>query len=149
MKDKLIEYLKYFFDLPGSFFTMEADLYTLAILSLFFKKTDPEVSSIRKSDINIFRLYFTREELRMDLSGREIKIWLQPLLHKHLSPEIRKNAVYIDHIGNDSFSGYLLEVVLFLMDMPKELNFNESLLPQDDNILRIKDLVAATQCRTS
>ena len=138
MEKEVKDYLSRYFNLPIAFFREKANLYTLAMLSEFFKSK--ESTPVSETAIDCNKLNKTLQELPTEKSGRKIKFLLNPLLK---NPAEQEQLWHEDEIGPDGFTGYNLEVILCIMEMPEELEkkvINQALL---DNCITIGDFLAA------
>ncbi|MFN4763695.1 hypothetical protein ACKGJN_11265 [Gillisia sp. Q332] len=134
--------LEKFFELPANFITDEADLYILTILSMYFKEGQAERDGIKKFDIDVSKLYLSRKDLRMDEDGNKLNIYLKELLKEELHASVREKAHYQDDIGQDGFSGHLLESILCMMEISSIFTCGYMEFPEDDDSrMQVVDLV--------
>ena len=142
MKNMVKQSLGKFLELPINFFTDEADLYVLSILSLYFKEGDAKKDGIKKCDVDISKLNLTRNDLRMDIDGNKLNIYLKELLKGELPDSIREKAQYQDEIGRDGFSGHVLESILCLMEISAFFNCGSmGFSEENDSRMQVIDLV--------
>lgn len=142
MKNMVKQSLEKFFELPTNFITDEADLYILTILSMYFKEGDAERDGIKKCDIDVSKLKLSRKDLRMDEDGNKLNIYLKELLKEELPTALREKARYEDSIGQDGFSGHLLETILCMMEISTIFNCGSMEFPEDDDSrIQVIDLV--------
>jgi hypothetical protein len=142
MKNMVKQSLQKFFELPANFITDEADLYILTILSMYFKEGDAERDGIKKCDVDVSKLKLSRNDLRMDADGNKLNIYLKELLKEELPTALKEKARYEDSIGQDGFSGHMLESILCIMEISAIFKFGFMKFPEDDDSrMQVNDLV--------
>lgn len=134
MKNIVKHSLEKFFSLPSHFITEEADLYILAILSLYFKGGQATRDGITNSEIDPVKLMLSRDDLKIEGKGRKIKIHLKELLQQDLPTALKKKAHFQDEVGNDGFSSHMLEVVLCILEISKQFNCDFMEFPEEEKV---------------